>query len=106
MVKETNEIVDIRHFAALARLELTEEEISEFEKDIQSILKYVELLSELELKDVKPTSHAAVISNVVREDEIGESMAKSQVLENAPEILKGDYIKVPIVLKNQSLDAE
>ena len=51
---------DVLHVAALARLELSEDEIGRLTEQLNDILAAVGKVSELDLSDVPPTSHPAV----------------------------------------------
>ena len=88
----------VRHVALLSRLELTDSEVQGFVKDLDSILGYVEKLSELDVSDVPPTSHSFRLSNVFREDDIRPSLTNEEALANAPESEDGCF-KVPAVLQ-------
>lgn len=89
---------DVDHVANLARLELTQEEKETFTEQLNAILKYAEQLNELDTEGVVPTSHAMLLSNVMREDEVRASLPIETVLLNAPDEEDGQ-IKVPAVLE-------
>ena len=89
---------DVEYVAKLARLKLSKEEKEKFTGQLDQILKYVDKLSELDTKKVKPTSHVLPLKNVFREDKIGKSLKVEKVLENAPEKAKG-FFKVPKVIE-------
>jgi aspartyl-tRNA(Asn)/glutamyl-tRNA(Gln) amidotransferase subunit C len=89
----------VRHVALLSRLELTEEEVSVFVSDLNSILGYVDKLSELDTKDIPPTSHSLKLQNVFREDDVQPSLSNEDALSNAPDCENG-YFKVPAVLQD------
>ena len=59
---------EVEKIARLARLELSDEEIKKMQKELGSILDYVELLEKLNVQDVKPTFHSIPLQNVMRED--------------------------------------
>ena len=92
---------DVKHIAKLARLELTQKEIGKFQKDLSSILDYIEKLKEVDVSTTEITSHPFESKNITREDElkIQKSKTKNQKLvEMAPE-LKNGYLKVKPILK-------
>ena len=60
---------EVEHTANLARIGVTEAEIEKFQKDISSVLAYVDKLKKLDLAGVEPTSHPVKIENVMRKDE-------------------------------------
>ena len=84
-------IEDVKKVAHLARLQLTEEEIRQYQEQLSSVLDYVELLNELDLEDVPPTSHAVARRNVLREDEARPSLPVEDVLFNAPEQARDQF---------------
>ena len=94
------EKIDITHLAKLARLKFEAGELTSLTNDIEAIVDYVNLLSEVDLDDIEPTAHVTPMVNVYRPDEVGETMEKRDVLDNAPATLDDDYIKVPVVIEN------
>jgi len=49
---------EVQHIAKLARLGLTEKEIKKFQKELSSILDYIEKLKEVDVSSIEPTSHS------------------------------------------------
>jgi len=60
---------EIKNLAELARIHLTEKEEQELERDLRTILEYVEKLKEVDVSKVPEMTHAVLIQNVFREDE-------------------------------------
>jgi aspartyl-tRNA synthetase len=89
---------EVRHVAELARLDLDQEEIGEFSRDLNSILDYVNTLSKLDTSEVAPTSHALGSTNVWREDEPRGEVETGPLLKNGPE-REQDYFKVPKIME-------
>ena len=85
---------DVLHVAALAHLDLTEDEIERLEVQLNDILAAVGKVAELDLADVAPTSHPLAVTNVVRPDEPRASLPLEDVFANAPE-RDGDHFRVP-----------
>jgi len=85
---------DVLHVAALAELELSEEEIARLTEQLGDILEAVGKVSELDLSDVPPTSHPLSVVNVLRPDEPDRSLPLEDVFANAPE-RDGDHFRVP-----------
>ena len=85
---------DVLHVAALARLELTEDEIARLEAQLNDILAAVGKVSELDLADVPPTSHPLDVVNAFRAHEARPSLPLEDVFANAPE-RDGDHFRVP-----------
>lgn len=72
------------HVARLARLALSDEEIERMTSELGDILRYVELLAELDTTGVEPTAQVGVRGLTLREDVAGESLDRSRVLGEAP----------------------
>jgi aspartyl-tRNA(Asn)/glutamyl-tRNA(Gln) amidotransferase subunit C len=85
---------DVLHVAALAQLELSEEEIARLTEQLGDILEAVGKVSELDLSDMPPTSHPLAVVNVLRPDEPRASLPLEDVFANAPE-RDGDHFRVP-----------
>ena len=85
---------DVLHVAALAQLELSEDEIARLTEQLGDILEAVGKVSELDLSDVPPTSHPLSVVNVFRPDEPTPSLPLEDVFANAPE-RDGDHFRVP-----------
>jgi aspartyl-tRNA(Asn)/glutamyl-tRNA(Gln) amidotransferase subunit C len=85
---------DVLHVAALARLDLTEDEIARLEGQLNDILAAVGKVSELDLSEVPPTSHPLDVVNAFRPDDARPSLPLEDVFANAPE-RDGDHFRVP-----------
>jgi aspartyl-tRNA(Asn)/glutamyl-tRNA(Gln) amidotransferase subunit C len=90
--------VDIPHLAKLARLELTQEEVTAYESEFEEILKYIDQLKEVDISD-DVTIEGAVVRNVFREDENAEASGihKVALLAEAPKTRDG-FIEVQKIL--------
>ncbi len=86
----------VQKVAHLARLQLTPAEEEKFTTQLGSILDYFELLSELDVTDVKPTTRAIEVSNVVRADR-QQPYPREDILEGAPD-REGEFFKVPKIV--------
>jgi aspartyl-tRNA(Asn)/glutamyl-tRNA(Gln) amidotransferase subunit C len=87
----------VRHVALLSRLELGEEEVARFSRELTGIIGHINKLAQLDLEGVEPISHAIPTANVFREDEPREGLANEQALANAPEKDDGCF-KVPQII--------
>jgi len=90
--------IDVRYVANLARLDLTEAEVAEFQGQLDHILAYFDQLRGLDVDGVEPTAHAATIQNVFRADEPRPGLDRETVLNNAP-AHSSDLIKVPTIVE-------
>ncbi len=87
----------VRHIGKLSRIELTDEQVERFSRQLAGILEYFDKLQELDTSNVEPMAHTVELNNVFAEDEPGESLAPDEALANAPD-RDGDFFKVPKVL--------
>lgn len=90
---------EIKKIALLSRLEIKEDQIDSVGKQLNDILSYMDLMSQVDIADVKPTAHAVSMSNVMRDDVPQESISNEKALLNAPEPENG-YFKVPKVIQD------
>ena len=67
--------------------------------ELDHILEYAERIQALDLDDVPPTSHALVLENVLRADEVTPSLSQEEALVNAPEKEDGRF-KVPRIIED------
>lgn len=84
----------IEYVGILAKLELSREEKEQAEKDMTSMLDYIDKLNELDTAGVKPMSHVFPVNNVFREDVVTNGDQREEMLANAPACKDGFY-KVP-----------
>jgi len=96
MAKLTRE--DVLNLARLAKLSLSEKEVSSFTKEISEILGYVEQLQSVDISGLEPTYQVTGLHNVLRKDKvIAYGATPEQLLQNAPAVQDGQ-IKVKRVL--------
>ena len=89
---------DVLHIARLARLGLTEAEVDRFSEQLSNILENFEILQPVDTTDIPPTAQSIALQNVLREDEVADSLPQSQILANAPQ-KDGDFFRVRAVLE-------
>ena len=80
--------------AKLARLRLSDAELEKMAGELSGILEHVDRIGELELDDVRPTSHVVELENVLRPDEPRPSWPREDVLRQAPDPAEGAF-RVP-----------
>ncbi|MDI3311700.1 MAG: Asp-tRNA(Asn)/Glu-tRNA(Gln) amidotransferase subunit GatC [Thermoanaerobacterium sp.] len=86
------------HVSKLARLKFSDDELEKFSHQLDSIIKYVDKLNELNTDGVEPTAHIVPINNVFREDVVVPSMDREKILMNAKEKEDGCF-KVPKIIE-------
>jgi len=89
---------EVRHVAHLARLEFPEDQIGKFTIQLNDILMYMEMLNALDTKGVEPMTHATVLYNAFRDDEVKPSLGEGESLANAPDP-RGQFFRVPRVIE-------
>ncbi len=89
---------EVLYVANLARLEMNDESIDKFVRQIGTILEYVDTLNRVDTEGVPPTSHAIFLTNAFREDEIKEHLDREAALANAPEKEDENFV-VPKVIE-------
>ena len=89
---------EVKRIAELARLELTNEELDLYTRQLGDILTYVEQIRALDTTGVAPTSQ--VLNRPVDRDDVPDrTLSRSALLGNAPDAaLEGGLFKVPRVI--------
>jgi aspartyl-tRNA(Asn)/glutamyl-tRNA(Gln) amidotransferase subunit C len=85
---------EVLHVARLARLELSDDEVTRFQEQLSAILEAVSKVAELDLADVPPTSHPLEIANTWAADELRPCLTLDEVFANAPD-RDGDLFRTP-----------
>lgn len=88
---------DVRHVAVLARIALTDEQVTVLTGELGSILEHIDELSKLDLADVEPTAHPLEMTDSVRADEPRPGLSQAEALANAPEARDGAFVIPRIV---------
>ncbi len=88
---------DVEHVAHLARLGLSDEELTLLEGQLNHILDQYEILTELPTDEIAPTAQTIELENILRDDVVRPSLSVEAVLANAP-ARAGDFIVVPAIL--------
>lgn len=89
--------LDVRYVANLARIDLSDAEIAQFQSQLGRVLEYVEQLERVDVSNVEPTAHANAIYNVFRADEARPGLEKSAALANAPRQANGLFMVTKVV---------
>lgn len=91
---------DVLHVAHLARIELTEDEITEYQKQLSDVLEYMSILNKAPVTE-SAMARATMQKNVWREDAVKDCPIdeREAILSQAP-YRDGDYYQVPSILEN------
>jgi aspartyl-tRNA(Asn)/glutamyl-tRNA(Gln) amidotransferase subunit C len=88
---------DVAHVAHLARLGLTDAELTLLEGQLNHILDQYTKLAELDTEHIPPTAQTIELENILRDDVVTGSLPVEAVLANAS-THQGDFIVVPAIL--------
>ena len=92
---------DVEHVAHLARLGLTDAELTRLEAELNHILDQYAILARLDTDEIAPTAQTIELENILRDDVVGASLPVEAVLRNAPDAA-GGYIVSPPILSDES----
>ena len=98
-MSDSSKGIDVAHIATLARLRIEPGSVQKLQSEMESIVGYVEMLSELDVTGIEPTAHAVVLRDDVR----GTPLGRDAMLANAPDTVDGELIKVPQVLPGEEM---
>ena len=88
---------DVEHVALLARLGLSDEELTLLEGQLNHILDQYSILADVPTDDIAPTAQTIELENILRDDVVRPSLPVEAVLANAP-MRNGEFIVVPAIL--------
>ena len=88
---------DVRAIADLARLELSDEDVALYQRQLSAILDYFQKLEELDTSHIDPTSSVLPLTNVMRPDQAGPALSVDDAIANAPDS-DGEQFRVRAVL--------
>ncbi|MES3031790.1 MAG: Asp-tRNA(Asn)/Glu-tRNA(Gln) amidotransferase subunit GatC [Patescibacteria group bacterium] len=89
------EIKDVENLAALARIELSEDEKIDLLKDMKGILDYVKQIEDVQVADTEPEYKTY---NVWREDKIDSREFSSEIIKKQFPDTQDDFLKVKKIL--------
>lgn len=90
----------LKDYAAKLMFDMEESEYDTLQKEFEVILKQMDLIGKIKnIKDVKPLSYPFITYEAeLREDEVGDYLTVSEVLENT-KYQVNDQVKVPKVVE-------
>ncbi len=92
---------EVRRVAALANLDLSDEEVRRLGAELDEILAHMDKLGELDTRDVEPMAQVLYDSDpaaTLRDDVEGEVLGNEAATANAP-LTGAGYFKVPLVIE-------
>lgn len=84
---------EIEYLAGLAKLNFSDEEKEKLKDDFSNILDFVGNLNKVDTENVEPLYQVYDYKQVLREDVVGESLSREEVLQNTVEKQYG-YFKL------------
>lgn len=90
----------VRHLAGLARIALSEAEVTKLAGELGAIVSAVETVQRVAGDDVPPTSHPIPLGNVFRSDQVGETLSTEEALSGAPDH-DGSRFRVTAILGDE-----
>ena len=88
----------VRRIAHLARIAVADDEVEHLRGEINSILAFVEQLSEVDVEGVEPMTSVTPMIKKKRPDVVTDGGDADAVLQNAP-ARQGNYFAVPKVIE-------
>ena len=92
---------EVAHLARLARLAVSEEELTTFAGQLDVILQAVARVGEVAAADIPPTSHSVPLTNVLRDDVLIPCLTRAEALAGAPDVAEGRF-RVPRILDEEA----
>lgn len=84
-------IDEVRHVAELARLRLSEAELTLYAGQLSAILEYAARLQQVDTSHVPPTPYVLPLTNVMAADTPIPSLPNEEALQNAPDQADGFF---------------
>ena len=84
--------------AKLARLSLNDEQLDSLEKDLTSIVSFIDQLKEINTDKIDPTSNSLNQDLILRDDIVENELSNEDLLRNVPDSELGFFV-VPKVIE-------
>lgn len=88
---------DIKHIANLSMLNLSDEEIEKYTKDMEQIVGFANKINEIDTSSTEISAFSNDNVNVFRKDEVRDSFDRELLLSNAPSS-NGEAYSIPNVM--------
>ena len=88
---------ETKELAWVARIDVKDGDISEFQDKINKKLSYYSVLADAPTENVKKTANPSRLNTVLRKDSVTPSMSIDDALENAPDVYETSF-KIPKIL--------
>jgi aspartyl-tRNA(Asn)/glutamyl-tRNA(Gln) amidotransferase subunit C len=88
---------EVKKISELCRIELTEQELEKFQRELSVILEYVSELQQVDTEGVEEIAQVTGLENVFRNDEVQQSEIKDAIIGNFPD-RKDTFLKIKNIL--------
>ncbi len=92
---------DVARLAALARIDVTDDELDRLSGQLSAIVEAVAQVAQVAGDDVPATSHPIPMANVFRPDVVRPSLTQEEALSGAPKAEDGRF-RVPQILGEEA----
>lgn len=82
---------EVRRIAELAKLDLSDDEVTRFAGQLSNVLEYFQKLQEVDTAHIEATASVLPLKNVFRADTPAAPLTPEQVVANAPDSLGGQF---------------
>ena len=89
---------EIEHIANLSMLNLSEEDITKYTKDMEELVGFANKINEVNTESIEESAFALEATNIFRKDEVRESFDRELLLSNAPNS-NGEAYSLPSMME-------
>lgn len=93
---------DIEQLSGLAHIGIDKKQSEELKKDLEQILKYIEVLEGVDTKGHAPSSHTAGLIMQARPDSALATLASAEQTRQALPKEKKGFARVPTIIKQEA----
>jgi len=87
----------VRKVGVLSRLDLPEAQLEHFTPQVAGIMKWVEMLGEVNTDNVAPLANVVNADLKLRPDAVNDGGYQQEILVNAPESMEGFFVVPKVV---------
>ncbi len=85
----------VKHIASLSKLDLTQEEIEKFQKELSAVIDYFSTLTKLNTEGIEPMAHPTGLTDVLSEDSFQPKQGlATKIATQATDNIYNDYFVV------------
>jgi aspartyl-tRNA(Asn)/glutamyl-tRNA(Gln) amidotransferase subunit C len=88
----------VRRIGRLARIRIEEDEVEKYQRELNTILGFVEQLGEVDVTGVEPMTSVTPMQLRRREDKITDGNVAERIVKNAP-LSEDNFFMVPKVVE-------